>query len=57
VASKGVKLTAAEIVRVARGEVVTHAPIVPTYSVFQPAPVFQERVIRRTPGTLDTAAH
>lgn len=57
VASKGVRLTAAEIVRVARGETVRHAPSVPTYSVFQPEPVFTERVIRRTPGTLDTFAH
>jgi hypothetical protein len=48
VASKGVKLTSEEIVRVARGEAVTHAPIVPTYSMFESKPAFTKRIIRRT---------
>ena len=47
-ASKGAILTAAEIVRVAKGEAVTYAPIVPSYSVFRPEPVFVKRAIRRT---------
>ena len=48
IASKGVRLTHQEIIRCARGEKVTHAPFVPTYSIFKPQPYFTERVIQRT---------
>ena len=52
VASKGVQLSADEIIRCAKGETVEHAPTVPTYSVFEPVPQFTKRVIRRTNDAL-----
>lgn len=48
VASKGAHLSAAEIVRCARGEAVTNNPEVPTYSIYQTGPVFVPRVLKRT---------
>lgn len=50
-ASKGVRLSAPEILRVAQGETVTYTPEVPVYSVHK-APHFQSRTIRAT--ELDT---
>lgn len=47
-ASKGVKLTPEEIVRVARGETVRYRPKVPTYSIHHNEPAFVERDIRVT---------
>lgn len=47
IASKGVRLSAAEIVRCAEGEVITSDPQVPTYSLFQVGPMFVPRVIKR----------
>jgi DNA polymerase type B, organellar and viral len=47
-ASKGVRLSAPEIIRVARGEAVTYTPDVPTYSLHK-APEFTSRTIRMTP--------
>lgn len=46
-ASKGVRLEAPEIIRVAKGETVTYVPEVPTYYVEKP-PEFVERDIRMT---------
>jgi hypothetical protein len=47
-ASKGVKLEPAQIVRVARGEVIRSDPNVPTYTMHRPLPTFVPRDIRRT---------
>jgi hypothetical protein len=47
-ASKGADLTAKEIIRASRGEIVKYEPQVPTYSIFRPAPVFTPRYISRT---------
>ena len=48
VASKGVRLSPAEIITCASGETVRHVPEVPTYSIFKTGPVFVPRVIKRT---------
>lgn len=47
-ASKGVKLTPEQIIRVAEGEAITYAPMVPTYSIHHATPEFIHRVIKRT---------
>jgi hypothetical protein len=47
-ASKGVRLDAPDIVRVARGETVISNPAVPTYTMHRPAPEFIPREIRIT---------
>lgn len=47
-ASKGVDLSAPEIIRAAQGETVRYSPQVPTYSIFKSKPVFTPRYIRRT---------
>lgn len=47
-ASKGVRLDAADIVRVARGEKVISNPEVPTYTLHHPVPRFTPREIRVT---------
>jgi len=47
-ASKGVKLTPEQIIRVAQGEAIEYAPMVPTYSIHRASPEFINRVIRRT---------
>lgn len=49
-ASKGVKLNAAEIVRIAKGETVTFNPDAPTFSLKRGV-VFTPRTIRRSAGT------
>ncbi|MGH7878351.1 MAG: DNA polymerase [Candidatus Binataceae bacterium] len=48
VASKGVDLTADEIIRVARGERIEYRPTVPTYSLMRAQPVLINRVVART---------
>lgn len=48
VACKGVDLTAAEIVRVAKGETIVYEPDVPTFSITRAAPVLISRVISKT---------
>lgn len=47
-ASKGVDLTAAQIVRVAKGNQVEYSPEVPTYSIHRGSPVFTGRKVQRT---------
>ena len=47
-ASKGVKLSPEQIIRVAQGEAIEYAPMVPTYSIHKASPEFINRVIRRT---------
>lgn len=47
-ASKGTKLTAAQIVEVAQGKTVTFSPEVPTYSIHRPQPIFISRTVRNT---------
>ena len=53
IASKGVKLNASQIMRVARGGQVTYKPEVPTYSVYRP-PQFVNRIVKATGKTADT---
>ena len=53
-ASKGVILSAAEIVRVARGAEIAYQPEIPTYSVLRPEPVFIPRLVKRTGRALDS---
>lgn len=53
-ASKGVSLTADEIVRVAKGEKLTYQPSVPTYSILKSQPVFINRLVKRTHRELDS---
>jgi hypothetical protein len=48
VASKGVKLSAEEIIRAAKGESVLYRPEVPTFSFAQPGPVFINREVKNT---------
>ena len=48
VASKGVRLTPQEIIKVAKGGKVKYTPEVPTYSVRRESPIFIEREISRT---------
>jgi len=52
IASKGVKLTAGQIMKVARGQKVTYRPMVPTYSVYQ-KPQFINRDVKATGKTAD----
>jgi hypothetical protein len=47
-ASKGARLSSAEIESIAQGNTVTYRPQVPTYSAHRPAPRFINREIRRT---------
>ncbi len=47
-ASKGVKLSAKEIIEVAAGETVTYNPAVPTYSIKRVEPVFTSRHVKIT---------
>jgi hypothetical protein len=47
-ASKGVRLTPAEIFTVARGGTVDYRPEVPTYSIMRPEPVFTSREVKST---------
>lgn len=56
-ASKGVRLTAADIIRVTRGETVTHAKDAPTFSLKHP-PRFIARDVkmRQNPNTLNPSA-
>lgn len=56
VASKGVKLTAPEIVRCAKGDAVTSANIVPTYSFRQARPFFIKRTVTRKKSDLHFGA-
>lgn len=51
-ASKGVRLDASDIVRVARGETIISNPAVPTYTMHRPTPTFIPREIRKTHKTL-----
>jgi len=48
VASKGARLTAKQIIRLAGGEEIIYKPDVPTYSVHKSGPRFIDRVIRVT---------
>jgi DNA polymerase type B, organellar and viral len=48
IACKGVDLTAAEIIRVARGETVIYEPDVPTFSITRPEPCLINRVVTMT---------
>jgi hypothetical protein len=48
IASKGVTLTADEIIRIARGEKITYAPHVPTYSITRAEPRFIGRTVQTT---------
>lgn len=52
IASKGVKLTAGQIMKVARGGQVEYKPMVPTYSVYQ-KPQFINRIVKATGKTAD----
>lgn len=47
-ASKGVKLSPAEIIRASRGERVTYEPDIPTYTIHARAPEFRNRIVTRT---------
>lgn len=48
IACKGVQMTAEELVRAARGEIVEYRPQVPTYSITRPEPRFINRKVRIT---------
>lgn len=48
IACKGVSLTAAEIIRVARGETIEYEPIVPTYSITRDVPKYINRAVMKT---------
>jgi hypothetical protein len=55
-ASKGVKLDAADIIRVARGETITYEPMVPTYSIRRDEPTFTNRAVKMTAKDIRTLA-
>lgn len=48
IASKGARLTPAEIIRIAMGEKITYRPEVPTYSVTRQVPTFINRTVVNT---------
>lgn len=51
IACKGVKLSAAEIIEIARGCTLAYHPAVPTYSITRPQPRFISRQVRLTAKT------
>jgi len=53
-ACKGVNLTPAEIVNVAAGTPVAYSPMVPTYSILKPEPIFTTRLVKRTESMLNS---
>lgn len=55
IASKGAKLNAEQIQRVANGETVIYNPLVPTYSLTTKAPTFVTRDLRRTARDISLA--
>lgn len=57
IACKGVNLSADEICRIARGDVLEYAPAVPTYSITRPEPRFINREVRLTAKVTNASLH